>query len=197
MAGKESETIELQLGDLFLTHSPTQKFIDKAIIWFSKLGSVDFDSYYTHAGIIIYPDGLTFESKWPKIKAYNIFSEHKGDEVLIARHKLMCDKTFRMGYNHIYRYNDNFYPVWRWAAYATRTEKLIHWTSPVCSELVAMFLHYSIDTIPGTLRPIVLFKKTGKFSVDFSHWWGISPDNLADCFEKWVGDFDIIWKGIL
>jgi len=185
---------DLQLGDLFVTHSLDSSFITKGILWISKLGSIDFDAYYSHAGIITYPNGMTFESGWPRIGSYNLYTEHTDKEIMIARHKLMTVERFLKGYGAICKYNWRLYPFWRFAAYITRTEKLIHWSSPVCGELVGMFLHYAIDPIACSEENRIAVKntKTGKPSTDFSHWWGITPDNLADAFEKWTSDFDII-----
>jgi len=190
---------KLKPGDLFLTREVNPDFVSKGILWFTKLGSIDYNAYYSHAGIIIDEAGNTFESTWPKIGSYNLWQK-KGHEILIARHKLMTSERFERGLAKVKEDEGKIYPVWRFAAYITRTEKIIHWSVPVCAELVAKFLHYSIEGSElDFVRTNSTFKnrKTGKETKDWIHYWGVTPDNLFDCYRKWTADFDIIGNQVI
>jgi hypothetical protein len=159
----------LAAGMVFAVNSGSS--LAHAINFFQKAKSVDNESTYNHAGIIVGTKGRTFEALW-KIR-YSGLDAYKGCPVIIACHKLMTEKRFEDAWPKIAKLNGNMYPFPRLPLHALGLAKYVHWKYPVCSELVAKF----------------------EFECELRrNWWGINPDNLAD---EWriSKHYEIIFEG--
>ena len=72
----------LSPGDEFATKNPMA--LGCAINVLQAAWSTDNESAYTHAGIIMDPQGTTLESLWT-VKSQNIWEAYRGEKVLIVR----------------------------------------------------------------------------------------------------------------
>ena len=172
---------DIQLGDVFCTRN--EKFFGKMINLSQRIFSDDKQSTYSHSGIIIGPNGKTFEAR----KTINVFNikDYIGKKVVIARPTLTMDKKEVNGMTQLYAitdlmmdYRGNIYPFWRIALHAipfladniSAKGKFL-----VCSELLAKYLHL--------------------IGVRHGHYVGTTPDNLADEFHHhW--NYKIIFEGV-
>lgn len=167
--------IQLLPGDCAVvkTHSP----IADLLIWGQRLKSKDDKAEYNHALIVTAADGTTFESL-AKIAHYGI-DGYRGCPIYIARHLEMTPERFKAGYDHVKKFDQCFYPWWRLPLHLVGLAKHIHWSYPVCSELVGRFLYEA-----------GLSRSTG---------WGWSPDELADLWDEsknWKLIFKGTWTGL-
>lgn len=164
--------MELRPGDYFCVR--TKSWIADAIIKVQLWKSLDHEARYNHAGIIVHPDGTTFESL-QKIAHYGI-QGYVGCPVLIVRHKEMTPERFLLGYEEVKKWDQFAYPWWRLALSFFGLAKWIHPAGiPVCSELVVEHLHHA-----------GLVKHDG---------YGWTPDALADKFKSRC--YEVIYEGIL
>ena len=150
--------IYVREGDLFLVNS--ESCLAGAICLVEKIKSLDNSATYNHAGIILDSKGTTLEALW-RIDHADL-NAYKGRKILIVRHCGMNNDRFTKGIESVMKYHGKLYPVFRLFLHLVGLAKYIHWTYPVCSELVGRFLYGA-----------GLFKSTG---------WGWNPDNLADFF---------------
>jgi len=158
------EDIELQKGDIFVTRNPMA--LGRAINAIQRVWSTDNESTYSHAGIIIDPDGLTFESLWT-VKRQNIWKAYHGDKVLIGRSSYMSPQAFEVGFEAIKEHEGDWYPFHRLFLHIIPPlAKYISVGPMVCSELVGRFLNEA--EIPY-----------------FESYKGLNPDTIADRIERW------------
>jgi hypothetical protein len=162
--------IELQPGDCFVVKTDSR--IAGLINWGERLKSKDNAADYNHAGIIVSGDGTTFESL-AHIAHYDI-DGYKGYPLYIVRHLEMTPERFQAGYGGINKFDHCDYPWWRLFLHLAGLAKFIHWSYPVCSELVGRFLYEA-----------GLFKSTG---------WGWNPDDFSDLWDE-SKNWKLIFKG--
>jgi hypothetical protein len=146
----------LKPGDLFVVNT-NSSILSRAINIAQKFWSVDNESTYNHAGIIITQSGDTFESLW-KVGRYHL-SQYDGCKILIVRHNMLTAQGFQNGWDKVKNWEGCLYPVPRLLLHLLHLAKYIRWKYPVCSELAARFLNGA-----GLKK----------------YWWGITPDNLGD-----------------
>jgi len=163
--------IELAKGDIFCTRNPMM--LGRIINWNQKFWSSDNESTYSHAGIILDPDGTTFESLWTIKKSH--LSRYKGKKILIGRHIKMDEWRFSIGWLNVKRHQGQLYPFHRlFLMIIPPVAKYISTGRfPVCSELTAKFL---CET----------------HLLDF--WKGKNPDDIADMIHKWR-EYEIVFEG--
>lgn len=166
------EKIDLRPGDLCVVKTDSR--IAGAINAAQKVLSRDGRAEYNHALIILDKGGNTYESL-KRIDHYNL-AQYAGCQALIVRHKEMDLDHFGEGYRAVLKYDGKVYPWWRLPMHFLRVAQYVHWSYPVCSELVGMFLNKA-----------GLFNSTG---------WGWSPDDLADLWEE-SKYYDTVFKGEL
>jgi len=164
--------LNLKPGDLCVvkTNSAIAGTINAAQRFLSRDGKAEFN----HALIIIDKKGNTFESLL-KIDHYHL-SRYVGCPVRILRHISMTKGCFQAGLSAVEKYDGKLYPWWRLPMHFLRIAQYIHWSYPVCSELVGVFLN-----------------KAGLFS---STGWGWSPDDLADLWRE-SRYYQTVFDGIL
>jgi hypothetical protein len=163
--------LKLQKGDGFVVK--TAGWISAPIRWVEKWKSLDSEATYNHAGIIVSETGETFESL-ERIDHYKL-SNYKGCQVLIFRRVEMSNDLYQKGWEGIKTYDGKIYPAWRFVLFLLSIAKWLHFTYPVCSELLFMF------ECKCGLRV---------------KWAGYSPDNIAD--EVKISKFYLIkFEGVL
>lgn len=164
--------LNLKPGDLCVvkTKSAIAGTINAAQRFLSRDGKAE----YNHALIILDKQGSTYESLL-RIDHY-LLSQYIGCPIWIVRHKDMTGKRFKTGFHDILKYDGKLYPAWRLPLHFLHLAQYIHWSYPVCSELVGLFLNKA-----------GLFNSTG---------WGWSPDNLADLWAE-SKYYETIFRGIL
>jgi hypothetical protein len=165
---------ELRPGDIFCTVNPM--WLGRAICAIESFWDMDGKAEYSHSGIILGPNGTTFEALWTN-RRQGLFHAHGGKKVLIARHESMTGEAFAAGWAKVARLEGRWYAGHR---------LLLHLVPPlakyiatgryaVCSELAAKFL-------------------VGAGLLD--HWKGVAPDYLAGIVRRWRG-WKIVFEGAL
>ena len=165
--------MKLEKGDVFATSNPMA--LGKVINFIQKLNNLDNQSKYSHIGLIIEPDGKTFEALW-HYESRNIFDIE--DDIIIFRNKRMDTEKFLTGWEGIKHLKGRLYPFYRLPLFILPfLAKISVFKKPVCSELIAMFLYYA-----------GLRNTTQSFGVD--------PDDLVD---RWRihRDYEIVFEGKL
>ena len=170
--------IQVKRGDVFGTKNPM--WLGKAINGLQWFWSKDGESKYSHSGIIIDDQGTTFEALWT-VSSKNLFDEHKGDNLIIARpnspingRPFDIEKALK---RVIKEHNGQWYPGWRLLLHTIPPlAKIALFDRLVCSELVAQYLY-----LAGT--------REGQYK-------GTNPDTLADEWRRWK-NFDIVFEGKL
>lgn len=168
--------MQLQPGDIFASSNP--QMLGRLIDFIETIKSRDNDAEYGHTGIIIKEDGTTVEALW-SIGTQNLFNDYKGQKVVIARWTGMTPESYQKGFDAIKGHIGSTYPYYRLLLHALGISKIIHFKTPVCSELTQKFLiNAGATTISG---------KT---------FWGLTPDDLID---EWriSRHFDILHEGII
>jgi len=169
--------IEFQVGDVFATRNPMA--LGAVIRGIERLWSRDSAANYSHSGIITSVNGDTFEALWTYAEQ-NIHVNYGDNKVLVARYT----GTPRIGKLHPHtaiarlrrEYKGRMYPFWRLALHMIPPlAKINAFNRPVCSELVAMYLH-----MIGA-RPFP--------------WPSTNPDTLVDEWRMWR-DFEIVFEGV-
>jgi hypothetical protein len=141
--------------------------LGRAITTIEAFWDVDGKAEYSHAGIILGPNGTTFEALWTN-KRQGLTSAYAGKQVLIGRHEGMDNIRFADGWCQVAHLEGRWYAGHR---------LLLHIIPPlarmiatggfaVCSELVAKFL-------------------CGAQLLD--HWAGVNPDYVAGMIRRWRG----------
>jgi len=165
------ETFELKKGDIFCTRNPMA--LGRAINFVQKIKSKDNKAEYSHSGIIMHEDGMTFEALWTN-KRQNLFTDYQGRKVLIGRHKGMTDAKFQLGWNGIKKHEGKWYAGHRLIFFLIPfAAKYINLGLGVCSELTMKFLYKA------------------KLADAWKSW---NPDDVADMIKKWK-DYEIIYEG--
>jgi hypothetical protein len=161
----------LEPGDIFVVK--VDSWFGKAINFFQKIWAKDNESTYSHAGIILDPDGTTFEAL-ETIKRQNLFTDYAGKRVRIGRYVKMNQTKFFKGWAMIQHYEGKAYPVWRLVFHIIPpVAKFVRSIFGVCSEVVGRFL-------------------CGVGIVNV--WSGLNPDDIADMIKRW-DDFDVVYEG--
>jgi len=162
---------ELRPGDYFCVR--TGSWVSRAILAAQKIKSLDHESSYNHAGIVVTSTGVTFEAL-RKIAHYHL-DNYIGCRILIARHVRMTTSAFMRGFHEVKKWDGTVYPFWRLALHAVGLANLLHVIKvPVCSELVVEHARCAgLVTYNG---------------------YGWSPDNLADKFTNYKC-YDIVYEG--
>ena len=182
--------LDLRPGDLFVTKNP--QALGRGINAIQTFWSRDGQSQYSHAGIILDPDGTTFEALWT-IKRSNLFKGYVGEKVCIARWVHMIEAYTRKAMRVLSQEHEGkIYPAWR--LFLNVIPPLAKYTSfkgrfAVCSELVAKFLY-------------IVYQQHG-YDDDYgykwprhSHYCGTNPDMLADEWHRW-DNYEIVFEGVL
>lgn len=168
--------MQLQPGDIFASSNP--QMLGRLIGWIQKIQSHDNHAEYGHTGIIVKADGTTVEALW-SISSQNLFEAYKGQKVVIARWTGMTPESYQKGFDAIKGHIGSTYPYYRLLLHALGISKIIHFKTPVCSELTQKFLiNAGATTISG---------KT---------FWGLTPDDLVD---EWRVSryFQLIYEGTI
>ncbi len=165
MTSGDISKLDLQPGDIFLSYNPW--FIGKLILWAEKLWSNDDIANYGHGGIILNPEGKTFEALW-RLR-HSTINKYINGRLLIARPEynknkqlIPIDEKLKAIKELEDEYLGDRYPVHR---------LLLHIIPPlakylstgkyvVCTELVAKYL--------------------ARINVRHGQWAGTNPDHLAD-----------------
>lgn len=135
-------------------------FIGWGIRQVTKNMSPDRECEYNHAGLL--PDGssCTLEALW-HVESKNIFTHYEGCNVLIGRYLNLTEENYYKAIKSIQRHIDQPYPKRRLVLHLLNLAHFVHWINAVvCSELVAKALYYA--------------------GARGHHYWGTTPDNLAD-----------------
>ena len=164
--------LNLKAGDLCVVK--TDSFWARSINAGQRVLSRDGKAEYNHALLIVDGAGQTYESLL-RIDHYQL-SQYVGCPVWIFRHRSMTRIRFKAGYQDVLKYDGKLYPFWRLPMHFLRLAQYIHWSYPVCSELLGVFLNKA-----------GLFTSTG---------WGWSPDDLADLWAE-SKYYETVFKGIL
>lgn len=160
----------LKPGDIFLSKNPMALGI--AINAVQTFWSTDNKSEYSHSGIILDSAGKTLESLWT-VKNQNLWDAYKGEQILIARHKLMSQGRFDLGYSKIEKHIGQVYPLWRLPIMVfPPAGKYLSFGRVVCSELTCKMLNGA------------------GFNIE---WKGKNPDNVHDMVRRWA-DWEIFFK---
>jgi hypothetical protein len=154
--------IQLQPGDCFVVKTDSK--LAGLVNWGQALWSHDNRAEFNHAGIVVKEDGTTFESL-SRIGHYYL-GRYAGSRILVVRYGEMIPERFWFGYGQVKRYDGKLYPFWRLPLHLVNVAKFIHWTHPVCSELVGRFLNAAGIT-PNT-------------------GWGTTPDDWADLWREMI-----------
>jgi len=166
------EQIKVMPGDVFATANPMA--LGKAINFMQRLWSHDFDSKYSHTGIIQAEDGTTFEALWT-IREGNLFADYLGKQAIIARCEASPEKKVKELENLKAYHLGQWYPFWRLFMHVLPPlAKISIFKRPVCSELTARYLHF--------------------LGVRHGQWAGTNPDTLVDEWRNWRS-FEIIYEG--
>ena len=169
--------IQVKAGDVFGTKNPM--WLGKAINSIQKFWSKDGESKYSHSGIIIDNKGTTFEALWT-VTSKNLFEEHKGDGVIIARPIGSSNGgvfDIKRGLMEIFKHKGKIYPFWRLAMHMfPPLSKIAPLDRLVCSELTAKYLYLC--------------------GARHHQYQGTNPDTLADEWRRWK-NFEIIFEGTI
>lgn len=164
----------LKPGDIFCSESLwiIGRAINAVQAWWAK----DSQSRYSHAGIIIDPEGLTLEAMW-RVRSQKLLTAYSGRRVLIGRHENMDMRHFLTGIDAVIDQYGDLYPLHRLLLFLVpplaRRVNVAGWT--VCSEYTAKFLH------AGGMM---------------DYWSGVNPDDLADMIRNWR-NWSIVYEGKL
>jgi hypothetical protein len=158
-------------------------FIGWGIRQITKNLSSDRECEFNHAGLLPEGNECTLEALW-HIETKNLFIHYEGSKILIGRYNKMNKESARKALIGIRRHIDQSYPKRRLFFHLLNLAHHIHWIdSVVCSEFVAKALYYA--------------------GARGHHYWGTTPDNLADEIEHELNKertgakYDIIYKGKL
>jgi hypothetical protein len=168
--------IDLRPGDVFASRNP--QGLGSMILLAQKMKSADGEAEYGHTGVILTPEGTTFEALWT-IRRQSLFEAYKGQQVLVARHEDMSPEAFQGGFQAVLPQEGRPYPLYRLVLHLFGLGKVHVEGQEVCSEITAHFLVSAGATTLG-----------GK------NWFGITPDNLVD---EWriSKHFEIVFEGTL
>jgi hypothetical protein len=169
--------LDLRPGDVFGTN------LNGLFGWAIKKGqavkSNDCHAGYSHNGIILSPQGQTFEALWT-IKRQNLFEAYNGTEVIIARWTGMTPENFANGFSAVSCQEGRLYPGFRLILHLLNAAKIhVGNQRMVCSENTAYFLINAGAKMMCGQNP-----------------YGVTPDNNVD---EWRISryFDIIFEGKL
>ena len=149
----------------------------------SKNLSPDRTCNYNHAGLFpIKHCSNTYEALW-KLDSQNFFSYYEKKEVLIARWNKMTPLKAQVALDGTMKHIGQTYPILRIPLHLFNLAHLFHWKSLVCSEYVAKNLYLA--------------------GARGSHYYGTTPDHLADEFhnslnkERTGPKYNILFEGTL
>jgi len=163
-----TQKIKLQPGMIFCTQNPM--LLGKVINVVQKFWAKDNQSKYSHSGIILNEEGLTFEALWTN-KRQNLFSAYAGRKVLIGRHIGMNAEMFAKCWDRIQHHEGRWYAGHRLLFFLfPPIAKYINFGQGVCSEITAQFL--------------------------WQNWKGLNPDDISDRVHHWK-NFEVVFEGVL
>ena len=172
---------KLKPFDLFCTQGCTFFSIGIRIVTMNL--SPDRKAEFNHAGLFPEGDQSTIEVN-STVTSNNFFERYEGCYALIARYTELSEENRKIAMRKITEHIDDLYPWFRIPLHLLNAAHIIHYNrSLVCSELIAKALFYA-----GA--------RTYKY-------YGVTPDNLADEFERELNNkrnaakYDIIHKGKL
>jgi len=172
---------KLKPFDLFCTQGCTFFSVGIRIVTMNL--SPDRKADFNHAGLFPEGDQSTIEVN-STVTSNNFFERYEGCYILIARFTELTEEKRKLAMRKITSHIDDFYPWLRIPLHLINAAHLIHYSrSLVCSELVAKALFYA--------------------GARSHKYYGVTPDNLADEFERELNDsrnsakYDIIYKGKL
>lgn len=169
--------VKVKRGDVFGCSNPM--WLGRGINTIQKIWSDDGCSQYSHSGIIIDPDGTTFEALWT-VTSKNIFAEHTGDNVIIARlvHPVNGKFDIETALKRIMQeHKGQWYPGWRLFMHMIPPlAKIALFERLVCSEVTAKY-----EWLAGARH---------------SQYKGTNPDTLADEWRRWK-NYEVIFEGAL
>ncbi|MGA2227938.1 MAG: hypothetical protein ABSH41_26180 [Syntrophobacteraceae bacterium] len=134
------------------------------------------DSTWSHAGVIVGPNGKTIESLWTV--RYGNINDYAGCPLLVGRYKHMDDERFKTGMAQILPHLGETYPAYRIPLMLLGLGRFVHWYKLVCSELAVSFLDGAC------------FRD--RFS-EFEDPFGWTPADVAKVLERWEG-FEVVYK---
>ena len=185
---------ELKPGDIFCTRNPMM--LGRAICWFEKIGARDNHAEYSHSGIILDKNGVTFEAVWTN-KKQNLFKAYAGQKVLIGRHDLMNYIEFNRGWNGVKKYEGKWYAGWRLLLHAIPLmSKFGTGNFAVCSELAMKFISKSgVMVNTASAKAVAEFIRSG----ESIYWKGWNPDDIADMMRGplSVKGWSVVYEGQL
>jgi hypothetical protein len=167
--------------DFFCTQG--SGFISWGIRRITKNLSPDRESEFNHVGL--FPDGTacTLEALW-HLETKNVFEHYEGCYILIGRYINLTPEKYLKAITEIRRHIDQKYPIRRLFLHLLNIAHFIHWTNYlVCSEFVAKALFHA--------------------GARGHHYWGTTPDNLADEIEHELNEdrtgpkYEIVYKNKL
>ncbi len=163
----------LKPGDCFAVQCPS---VFGRMISAVEKRDPEADPKYSHAGLILTPAGKTIEALWTV--RYGNLTDYAGCAVLVGRYKKMDRSRFLAGLDHADAHLNERYPAGRLLLDLFGLGRFVHSEKVVCSELCAEFLAYATEL------------------KEFKPWFGWTPAQLADVFERWK-DFEVVFKGTL
>ena len=164
--------VKLKRGDVFLSSNPMAlgKIINAVQAFYAR----DKKSKYSHAGIILDPDGTTLEAVWT-VKNKNLFDNYAGDEILIGRPITLTESDIDRGIKAIEKHKGQLYPFLRLFLFAIPPlVRRLPWYKLVCSELTCKYLN------KAGLKDIV--------------WLGKMPDDIDEIIT-YHRDFKPVFRG--
>ncbi|MEM3452015.1 MAG: hypothetical protein QW835_00110 [Candidatus Hadarchaeum sp.] len=162
----------LTLGDLFFVDGGS--LLSRAINFFQRLKSADWESTFSHVGLVLDCNGTIFHAAKKEICRENLFQVYPSMECAIVRPRASVS-AIRSAVGEIMRYEGEVYPYFRLFLHLIGLARFIHWRNTmVCSELVARFLYY--------------------LGIRHRYWFGTTVDQLWDelCHHR---DFDTVFQG--
>lgn len=176
--------MELKTGDIFL--SANSWIIGRAILAVEKFWSTDDSAQYGHGGLIISPQGDTFEALWRTKQNHLDF--YLGRKVMIVRPELTMSQTEIPSGAKVTALEElmlmhagDVYPVHRLILHLLPPLAKIFSSGRfvVCTELVAKYL--------------------SRIGCRHNNWEGATPDMLADeCrnYRNYRVIYEGVWDGI-
>jgi hypothetical protein len=149
-------------------------WMGRAINFVQKFTSKDSHSVYSHAGIILNPQGKTFEALWTN-KSQNLFEAYQDKKVLVARNNNMTPEAFTLGWVGIKHHKGKIYAGHRLLFFllCPPLAKYFCLGLGVCSELTMKFLYRAYLA---------------------EAWKGWTPDDIHDMVRHYR-EYDIIYEG--
>ena len=169
--------IDLKAGDFFAVQG--KGIISRLINALQKFWSKDHASIYSHAGLILDPEGTTLEAIGKgTLSTQNLFEAYTGQRIIIARYDNLTPELHEKAIEALRReFEGEGYPIYRLFLNLFPPLAKLHFLGRgVCSEVVAYYLWKIVAR---------------------HRWWAsTNPDTLADEWIRWKA-YSVIYDGIL